>query len=283
MSDSNSETARESIFGFILIVVVGLIIFSLFRTPKPFDIAGLWRGDGEYLFVEESEEEFKSRYTGIAPLRFENWKRKTNPHSIEVFNKRDEKKATILLLPDNEYFPDEMKVVTASGDKYHLKIDEKEEWSFFKSMASYSRNYLFGGVIYPDGIYRLIILYLFASLFGVFFGLHLFKDWEFKPWVKITAPVVAWLAPFFIGYILGIFKWIILGWWDPLFLGKSIVNLEMVMLIAPLFLLLFIVKSLKEEIFRKKQRKLQVYLYLFLVSDVIGVVFNIKMCVELLF
>jgi hypothetical protein len=283
MTNEKMESEENGFLGIILLVVVAFSIIAAFGKEKLFNIYGFWQGNGHYLFVDDKGD-FDVRYSSIKELRNAKWLKFSNPNRIKILSQRDKEKAVIYMVPDNAFWPDSLRVKLNSGEVFLLNIDEQEKIGFFDSMASYSQNRYFWKILYPDGICRLMFFYAISSILGLIllFG-YLKWQQDFNKWVKWTSPFAIWITTFLAIYLVGLTKYAFAGWWDPLFVGKTMVFFIYLTMIAAFIILILILKNTKDKRMQYKSHRLKFVTILFVASDSIGMIFNFQMLFELIF
>lgn len=284
MTESNSEKNGEnSAWAIVVIIafVVVIAILGLFKAKPSFNVTGLWQGNGEYLFVKQKDDDLDF-YTSIPGLHHDNWIPNYNTSSIQIKDHREKIKANISLFPPNEYRPDRIEIELDTGEKYNLKVKTEGSLNFFKSMSLYTKCRHFLGIIYPDGIYRLLVLYGLGLLFILSIGNYLLGLFQhvLEKIEKFIGVLLLLLAPFLIGYILGIIKWIFWGWWDALLIGKIIIIVMIIILLTPLAMLLYQLNNFKEKEYVPKTTIIKVIIWVLLLSDIFGLISNFSVVIS---
>lgn len=256
------------------LMVVAVILVSLCgvlgcqREPHPrAELVGLWESKDNYLFVVHGSR--YSHYTSIAMLRSPDWRRAFETAPLLVYNQLGNAIATLSLILDPETGVDSLKVVTSSAEVLMLHRRRLRHLAFLKSLGTYTRANFGLGIIYPDGIMRLLILYVITMLI-----VSNFVSFKTITNDTVTTFVVACFLPLMAGYLFGIFKWITVGWWDPLNAGRTIIYSSTVMLLIPLLSMLDrIQNTLRMYIVSQPSR--MVLFFFFLLCEAVGLLVNI--------
>lgn len=256
------------------LVIAMLIAISLFgvlgcnREPHPRTaFVGLWESPDDYLLVVN-----RSRYpyfTSIAMLRHLDWRRGVEAAPLYAYDQLGRFTAKIYLKHNRQTGIDTLSIHSASGKQLILQRTRLRELAFLKSLGTYTQANYWLGVLYPDGIIRLLVLYLIITIMVSNFVSfdRLTKD-------PLVIFVVAVLLPIIPGYLLGVFKWIFGGWWDPLNAGRTMIYVSTVTLLIPLFALLDRIKHALRLAIPSQPARIVVFC-LFLVCEAAALLVNI--------
>ncbi len=258
---------------FTLILTSLCSVLGCQKEPHPrAELVGLWESNEAYLFVVEGSR--YPHFTSLAMLRSPDWRRESEEAPIHVHNQLGRSIATLSLALDPQAGVDALKIVLASGEMFMLQRRGLRELALLKSLGMYTHaNYGFG-ILYPDGIFRLLLLYIITMII-----VSNFVSFKGKMNDPILIFMVAFFLPILVGYLFGIFKWIVAGWWDPLHAGRVIIYASTVMLLAPaLSMLDTIQNSLR---FYVVSQPVRIMLFcLFLLCEATGLLVNVGIIID---
>jgi hypothetical protein len=267
---SKKEDDPSSII--IACIFIALLIIGAFlgHVTNPRDILiGYWKGEKGYLLVLDDPE--RTWHTSIDLLRNVTWKQKDPASPIEFFDEKGPIRGRITVEIDSSRGIDQLLVFTSLGDQFSLYRRRIRNLDFFGSLGSYTKLYFWAGVLYPDGIFRLVVLYLIIVVIAGILTLL-----RVDPSVAIIVLIVLLLIPFLSGYLYGLFKWVFSGWWDPRDVGRLMIySSTVVLMYFPIYLLRRIQRFKKEEIDRRFPTLKSLLFWLLVLVDLIGLITNV--------
>lgn len=256
------------------LVIAMLIATSAFgilgcqRDPHPRTaFVGLWESPDDYLLVLN-----RSRYpyfTSIAMLRHLDWQQGVEATPLYAYDQLGRFTAKIFLKHNPQTGIDTLSIDSASGKQFILQRKQLRGLALLKSLGTYTQLNYWLGVLYPDGIIRLLVLYLIIMIM-----VSNFVSFDRLTNDPILIFVVAVLLPIIPGYLLGVFKWVFGGWWDPLNAGRTIIYVSTLTLLIPLVALFDRIKHALRLAIPSQPARIVIFCF-FLVCEAAALLVNI--------
>jgi len=264
--------------------VVLTVVLAFLLPPDPrAQLVGLWRGESGYIFIQDNSY---TVFTGIAGLHNSRLYKEGKDYKLRVVDEVGDLTYRLDVGLGTEPGIDVLKVRRPEGGSFLLERTRMEKLHLLESLSSYSKSYFLQYVLYPDGVVRLAALYFVSSVVAaVLLSSQFHRPREFEA-LLVTA--VFWLAvlllsPVVLGYLFGAIRWIYLGWWDPLRVGRAVIysvtGILFCLLAVPIAVLRGRLKGNRQKWLGRGGMR-TIFAALLLILDLLGITLNLMAIVK---
>lgn len=174
---------------------------------------GLYLGSVGYLWINSIRQQTREYYTGIVSLKGSDWRYGSDPILVRS---GDRLLARVSPITRGSDLTESIRVVSEGGGEFVLtRSIESPMIGLMGSLQSYGSCHNFSGLLFPDGIGRLVLLF-FGALLMLMIGLGIVGQGG-SAWLLAAS---ALLVPYTLSVGTLAIKWALWGWWDPLLGGR---------------------------------------------------------------